>query len=297
MVTEAKNTIEFMLRQAYCRLGVQKADEQDVRIQAAMEYLSCDREHYIELVEQDTPEHYIDERNGVVCKLIPLAQLITEKREEDHLCRRVRVLSVMVAPEEVRCVYADSYDRLYENPADNTYTYPVYNYAELEGISDDLQICDPQTIRPVATERQREIYGSIFAVFERLCRKYSQANTAFHKTERAMLAAERSLPAEFAVGGDSVSGKGILLATENAPYEELREDHNYKCYRSLHLLITETKLQYLMQTQHQYHYFRKEILGDEPGACIYEPTEEKCEITGEFVTLEEIPQDMCPLYY
>lgn len=289
-------TIKSSLTSAYRQLGIQDAEELDCCVEAALAYLSADREHYIEVVDRDTPEYLITTRNGVICKLIPLAQQITEDARKDHIRKQVCILSLMVTSQEIRFVHSSSYVKLYPDPLNNAYSYPVYRYIALKDLQAQLQFLPPEEIRPLSTEKDQKILSGIYKVFEQLCQN-ACINTIPHKAERAMMAAQCAICEEFTVQNHTVSGKLVPLAYQEPLWDDYREDHRYNYRMQLCLLITEDEIRYLMRKRHHYHYFRRVIVDDTPGGCIYEPTEDKQEITYEYMDLADIPQDMHPLFY
>ena len=291
-----KNKIETMLAEAYRRLGIQEVQKIQKWVADAVKYLEQDREHYIETVDSDKPEYYSTIENGVICHMVPLAQEIIQDQLEDHIREHKAVFSLMVAGEEVRYVYEYSYGDLYSDPSMNTYSYSVCRYTELDEIRKELCADAPDRIRPVSTASEWEVFGHLFMAFVKFGKEL-HINAIPHKTERAMLAASHARPEELTVDGSCITGKLVPIAREHSLWEELREDHRYSYRKELCLLISEDAPKYLLKTHHVYHYFRKVILDDAPGGCVYEPTEEKQEITYEFVTLEDVPQRMYPLYY
>lgn len=296
MKPQPRSKIASMLTEAYHRLGVNNVRELETRTNEALEYLCADREHYIEVVDADTPEYYITTKYGVICDLIPLAREIIRDREKDHVREHTAIFSLMISDAGNHYVYSYSYAKLYSDPSQNRYSYPVYRYAELENIRKSLEICPPQEIRPAATALDWEAYGMMFTAFAHLDRS-DNINNIPHKTERAMQAYEYILPQELTITGRSYLGKLVPLAWEQSMWEQMREDHRYSYRKELCLLITPEKPYYILKTRHTYSYFRKEIYDDVPGGCSYAPTEEKQETTYAFVTLSDLPQDMHPLYY
>lgn len=296
MNIKIKTAVISMLTEAYYQLGIQRVKELEGWVNEAMRYLSEDREHYIEAVEPEIPEHAISVRDGRICKLIPLAREVTEEQKKDHLRRNTRIVSVMVTETAVRYVRADYCEEIYPDAADNTYSCPVYNYIELEDISRKLQVCAPGDIRPPATQKDWEIFCRIFEAFARLCRD-QYVNVTPHKTERAMLAASHRPVEELTVDGEKIVGKVIPLATSQSLEEEADGDHRHSRHRELNLLVAGENIQYLMKIRHNDQYIRKVAVDDAPGGWICEPAEEKQEITYEFVKLTDIRQKMLPLYY
>ena len=296
MKLQPRSIIAAMLTEAYHRLGVNNVRELESRTNEALEYLRTDREHYIEVVDADTPECYITTKYGVICDLIPLAREIIRDREKDHVREHTAIFSLMLSDAGNRYVYSYSYAKLYPDPSQNSYSYPVYRYAELEDIRESLEICSPQEIRPAATALDWEAYGMMFTAFAHLDRS-DNINNIPHKTERAILACAHVLPQELTITGKNYLGKLVPLAWEESMWEEMREDHRYSYRTELCLLITPEKTDYVLKTLHTYCYFRKEIYDDVPGGCSYEPTETKRETTYTLVKLSDLSQDMHPLYY
>lgn len=296
MKTQPGEIIASMLTEAYQQLGVNDVQELDVRIHEALEYLRTDREHYIEVVDADMPEYYITTKYGVICKLIPLAREIIRDQEEDHIREHTAIFSLMLSDTGNHYVYSYSYARLYSDPSQNSYTYPIYRYAELKDIRENLKICPPQKIRPTVTALEWEVYGMMFAAFAHL-NQSDNINNIPHKTERAMHAYAHTRAQQLTITGRSYLGRLVPLAWEESMWEEMREDHRYSYRKELCLLITPEKPYYILKTHHTYNYFRKKILNDDPGGCSYEPTEDKQETTYAFVKLSDISQDMYPIYH
>ena len=294
MNTATKVTIRTMLADAYSHLGIRSVRQIEEHIQQALNYLSRDRERYIEAVEPDFPEHQITERFGVICKLIPVAQEITRNREESRIWERTAVLFLMVTESSVRYVHTDSYAWLYENPKQNTYSFPVYRYTELEDIRKTLRPSPPDEIQPAATGREWEIYAMIFTAYDKFCTD-RPVNSIPQRTERTMLALAHIKPETLAVDGRNVTGRLIPLA-EGFPREEQRKDHRYSRTDELCLLVTEKTQRYLLKSRHTCRYFRRDIFADVPEGCGYEPTDKRTEITYSFTRLEDVRQIMFPHY-
>lgn len=296
MNLQPRSRITSILTEAYHQLGVNNVRVLEARANEAWEYLCKDREHYIEVADADTPEYDITTKYGVICKLIPLAREVIRDQEKDHIREHTAIFSLMLSDSGNRFVYSYSYAKLYLNPSQNSYSYPVYRYAELEDIRKGLQIFPPQEIRPAVTELEWEAYGMMFTAFSHFDRS-NDINNIPHKTERAMLAYAHILPQELTITGKYYFGKVVPLAQEASMWEELREDHRYSYRKELCLLVTPEKPYYISKTHHTYSYFRKEIYDNVPGGCSYEPTETKRETTYVFVKLSDLSQDMHPLYY
>lgn len=296
MKPQPRNRIASMLTEAYHQLGVNNVWELDKRTNEALAYLRKDREHYIEVAEADTPEYRVSTNNGVICNLIPLAREIHREQEKNHIRENTLILLLMISDAGNRYVYSHSVAKQYADASQNSYTYPIYRFVNLEDIRKTLQICAPQEIRPVATELDWEAYGMMFTAFAHL-EHGNNINNIPHKTERAMQAYTYTLPQILTISGRSYGGKLVPLAWEQTLWNELREDHQYSCRKELCLLITPEKPYYVMATHHIYKYFRKEIYDNVPGGCSYEPTEEKQETTYTFINLSDLPRHMSPRYY
>lgn len=294
MNTATKVNIRTMLADALSHLGIRSVLQIEEHIRQALDYLSRDREHYVEAVEPDFPEHKITERFGVICKLIPVAREITRRQEKNRVWERTDILFLMVTEESVRYVCSDSYAWLYENPKKNTYSFPAHRYTELEDIRKNLRPCPPDEIRPAATRQEWEVYAMMFAAFDKF-HTDQPLNSIPRKAERSMLTYARTTPETLTVGGRKVTGKLIPLA-DGFPREEQRPDHRYTRTDELCLLVTENSQRYLLKSRHTYRYFRKDIFDDVPGGCGYEPTDKKTEITYSFTRLEDIRQIMFSHY-
>lgn len=292
MHTDINSKIQTMLTAAYRHLGLEDPQQQ---VREAVDYLSRDREHYIEVAEREVPEYSITENHGLLCRMVPLTREITRKQEKDHIRERCTVFSLMVAGEEVRYVSAYTCAELYANRENNTYRYPYYRYEDLADIPRHLPPLPPQEIRPVATELERESYALVRRAFDWFCRDRS-SHAALHKTERAMLAAGRAWEKEITVEGLPVTGKLVLLASGDL-HEQQRRDHVYGRMDELYLLITREEARYLLKSRHFYRYFRMRIFDDVPGGWFCQPSAEKQELTYTPVTPEEITQRMYAHYY
>lgn len=284
------------LADAYYALGIPKVKDIDLRVREAQAYLKNDREHYIEAAEPEVPEYRISISHGVICKLIPLAQKITTEQQEDHILQNVTVLSLMVTETETRYVLSNTRNRLFDDPAECGYSYPIYRYCPLENIPKDLQVLPPQEIRPAATPMDWEIFGMIFTAMAHFSGDLA-INYIPHKTERAMLTVQHAPMQEITLNGQTVSCKLIPLAGDCSLWEEMREDHRYSYTKELCLMLSDGAPQYVLRIHHAYYYFRKVISDDVPGGCSYEPTGEKQEITYHTVTLQDIRDDLNPMYY
>lgn len=294
MDTNMKLAISDMLIEGYYRLGIKNVRQLDRRVRDALDYLARDRERYIEVAEPDIPESRVTIDNGLICKLIPMARMVTRKREGERTRRETCILSLLVAENVLRYVYTSFFELRYDDPEQNSYSYPMHRYTELEDFQPGLRTFPAQRIRPVSTPREWKVFAAMFAAFDRLCWE-RPINWIPHKTERAMFAAGYIKPETVDVEGTAVTGKVIVLA-EGEPLAQLQPDHRRSLRDTLCLLITEEDIRYLVKTHCHYNYFRKVILDDAPGGCIYEPAGEKQETTYRFTTLEDIRKDMRPLY-
>lgn len=294
MNVKRKMDISSMLMESYCELGLKDVRRMDQNVKEALDYLARDRERYIEVVEPDVPESSISIRNGLICKLIPIARRIVRKREADCTRTENRILSLLVAENDLRYVYTSFFELRYDDPLKNSNSYPVHRYTDLEDIRPGLRLLPPQKIRPAATTRDWKVFTALFEVFDLLCRD-KPINCVPQKTEMAMFAAGYRKPETVTVEGTDVTGMVIPLA-EGERLEELRADCRYSCRDTLCLLVNEEEPRYLIRSHHHYAYFNKVIVDDVPGGCIYDPTGEKQETTYQFATLEDIRKEMRPLY-
>lgn len=286
-----KHKIIYMLREAYHRLGVNSVRRLDALTQKAWDYLQADREYYIRVSDTDELDPFPEDEENIICKLVPLAQKVIEDKEEDHVRVHTAILYLMVCDQRYDLVMGYSYNRQYPDPSQNTYGFPVYRYASPQDILPGLKVRHPQDIRPAATKLDWEAYGMIFSAYARL-EKSGVAEYIPLKTERAMLAYERTEETSLMVDELYVTGKPVLLAAGSVSPRQYRSNHSYSSRKELYLLISQNPPRYLLKTRHYYHYFRKVVYDDAPGGCAYEPTEEKTQDEYQFITLDEIPQDM-----
>ena len=287
--------IKEMLVTAYLHIGVRDPKDLIDRVNAALDYLKKDRERYIEVAEPELPEHLITIKHGVICKLAPLGCLILNSKEKDHIHKHTAVLALMVADEQVRYVIYHTSAKLYDDPMKNNYSYPIYRYTRLKELEEPFRMIYPWQITPVATPMEREIYGMVFVAIAKFSKDLS-LNYIPHKTERAMMAVDCILPTELTVDGRKVTGKLIPIAESRVPEEQQREDHFYKGIKELCLLVTDGAPEYVLKTKHYYDYFRMVVDASVIGGIMYEHVDEKMEITYKAVKLEDIHDQLRPLY-
>lgn len=288
--------IQHMLAVAYRHLGIDNKGTLNRWVAEALDYLQADREHYIEAAPPDLPEHMITTQHGIICRMVPLAQAIKTETKRNYVRQDTTVLLLCVTENNAQYVLEHSVSCLYDNPAKNTYAYPVYRCAKLQDLPDALEALPPRKIAPVATPAERDSFGMIFTAIS----KFSQQpdlNVIPRNTERAVRFARYAPEKTLILNGQTVTGKLIPLAQQESMWDEMRTDHTYSYSKTLCLLITEDTRQYVIKTYHIYRYFRKAGYDDVPGGCAYEPTENKHEITYENVKLENISETFHPSFY
>ena len=111
-----------------------------------------------------------------------------------------------------------------------------------------------------------------------------------------MLVMEHTPLETLQIGQEKIPGLLVPLAATDSR-EEQREDCRYSRRDELCLFVDVFGPKYLLKSHHYYSCFRKVVIDDAPGACIYEPTEEKQEITYEYIELEAAPEKMHAYYY
>lgn len=288
--------IDPMLADAFCQLGIKKVKDIDDLCRKAKDYLKKDRDRFVEVGEPDTPDYYITALHGVICRLIPLAREIITDEGEDCTRQYTSILYLMVTDSDARYALSYAHAKLYPDSSNNTYSFPVYHYTQLEDMRPTLQVLPPEEIEPPATALEWECFGMIFTAMAKFCRDLDISSIP-HKTERAMLAVTHARSETLTVDGNTVTGKLVPLANETSLYESVREDHRYTYSKDLCLLISDGTPRYLLKTRHNYQYFRKVVYDDVPGGCSYKPTETKQVTTYQFVTLDEVQEKLYPLYY
>lgn len=296
MVTCEQLQLDIMLAEAYGKLGILQESKLDEYIKAAKAYLEHDRERYIELADNGTPDYLVTVKHGRICKLIPLAQRTETKKEAGHVRENRTVLSLMLEEGGFCYIYENAYAKLYKNRERNEYSFPRCSHADIKSIEKGLVAKPAQEIRPLTTALEWESYCMAFAAYIKLCKK-QHINTIPHKTERAMYAALHVQEEELLIGNEKWKGRPVPLARTRADREIPRRDHNYSASQTLLLLIADKYPLFVLRTLHRYSYFQKVIVDDVPGGVRYEPTQEKQQVENQVIVWEEIPEDMYPLYY
>ena len=277
--------IEKMLTRAYTILGVRDKEQLQEYVRLALDHLKRDREYYIELTREALPEDRIDVQHGRICKLIPLAQRKETNRYLEYTRETQVILALMVAEGEQDYVYIHHAAELYKNAEENQYNTPAYSYADLQKLADGLVVATPQEIRPVTTAFEWDCYCMAFAAFSKLC-KNQVLNTIPHKTERAMTMFPYIKQESICLDNKTVTGKLLPLARSGAICETMQMDPCYSEYRELHLLAMEEKIGYVIRTTRIYKFVDEDTEEDQ-----------KRQVRYRYITWEEIPEDLHPLYY
>lgn len=292
MQSFAESSIKKMLIDAYTALGVQDKERMEQYVRLAQYYLSHDREHYIELAEGDIPEYLITVNHGKICKLVPLAQRLVKDRYKEHAREKKAVLALMVGKNELGYVYIHTSVSLHDDPDENNFITPLYRYADLQNLIEDLQVASPQSIRPISTAFEWDCYCVAFAAFMKLCKERTE-NVIPHKTERAMLLHKYLKKEKICLEKETIECKLLPLAHSGCSKETMHADHRHKEFKELCLLTTQKEIVYALRITHVYQYFTK--VGGEDG--YFEDTTQKQEIEYKLISWDEIPEDMYPLYY
>lgn len=281
--------IEKMLSNAYIMLGVGDKKQLEQYVKEAQDYLQQDREHYIELSDEEAPATL---EHGKICKLVPLAQRVEKTRYLEYTQESRLIFALMVAEDEQDYVYIQSSADLYKNPKENCYTYPHYIYADLQNPVEGLQVTSPKNIQSITTEFEWDCYCIVFAAYMKLC-KQCEKNVIPHKTERAMLLYKNAKKETVHLGKKIVSGKLLPLAISDSFQHALHTDHRRSSRTELCLLTEGKEINYVLRTTHNDQYFEKVGGEDE----YYKDTTQKQEIEYQIITWDEIPGDLSALYY
>jgi len=177
--------IKEMLADAYRHLGVTKPKENDRLVKAAVNYLLNDREHYMEIAEEDQPEYLISSKQGIICKTVPLARSVITDETSTYREVFTATLYLVVTTGKADYVHAYTRDKLYDDPAKNTHTHPFYRYTRLSERIDSLTPMLPEQIVPIATLQDWEIFRMAFAVYAKFCKGF-HINFIPQQTEQAM---------------------------------------------------------------------------------------------------------------
>lgn len=283
--------IKKMLADAYRHLGITDKKENDCLVKAAVNYLINDREHYIEIAEAGRPEYLTSSMQGVICNLVPLARSVITEKAKTYREVFTTTLYLVVTTEKADYVHANIKEKLYDDPVENTHTYPFYRYTQLSELMDSLKPLPPEQIVPIATPRDWESFRMAFAVYARFCKDHP-INFIPQRAEQAMEYI-RYIPEEtFTVDNRKVTGKAIPLVYTQFFQKPLQQDRRISIYQRLYLLLTDGAPCYMLQTVRSCLYFREVPIGD--GGSLFEDTGEQVEITYAFVELEDVQPPMSP---
>ena len=285
-----------MLQKAYAHLGVTDEARQTSLIRRATHYLSRDRERYIELGDADTPEYCISVDKGIICHMVPLAMRLCKEPHENKTRHECRIFYLAVTENQVEYVLETSARYTNAEGKEEGLRFPLHRRADPANLEEGFSPMAPNYIVPVASHRQRNIFRMVFLAIAKFSANH-HINTIPRKTERAVFTIPFLDKRTISLADEAVTGSWLPLAQQGAAFEEYRADHSYSYHRELGLLITENTQFYVMKTTHIYRYFRKIIYDDTPGACSYEPTEEKQETTYEKVELDQIRGELSPTYF
>lgn len=283
--------IEKMLADAYRYLGITDKKENDRLVEAAVNYLSNDREHYIEIAEADQPEYLFSSKQGVICNMVPLARSVITDKAKTYREIFTATLYLVVTTEKADYVYAYTKEKLYDDPAENTHTHPFYRYTQLSEQIDSLKPLPPEQIVPIATPRDWEIFRMAFAVYARFCKDY-HINFIPQHAEQTMEYIRYTPEETFTVDNRKVTGKAIPLVYTQFFQKPLQQDRRISIYQRLYLLLTDGAPRYMLQTNRSCLYFQDVPLGD--GGSLFKDTGEQAEITYVFVELEDVQPPMSP---
>lgn len=283
--------IQKMLADAYRHLGITDKKENDRLVEAAVSYLTNDREHYIEIAEADRPEYLTSSNQGVICSIVPLARSVNTAKAKTYREVLTATLYLVVTPETADYVHAYTKEKLYGDPAENTHTHPFYRYTRLSELIDGLKPLPPEQIEPIATPRDWEIFRMAFAVYARFCKDY-HINFIPQRTEQTMELMRYTPEETFTVDNRKVTGKAIPLVYTQFFRKPLQEDRRIRIDQRLYLLLTDGAPRYMLQTSRTCLYLQDAPPGD--GSSLFEDTGEQTEITYGFVELEDVRLPMSP---
>jgi len=283
--------IKEMLADAYRHLGVTKPKENDRLVKAAVNYLLNDREHYMEIAEEDQPEYLISSKQGIICKTVPLARSVITDETSTYREVFTATLYLVVTTGKADYVHAYTRDKLYDDPAKNTHTHPFYRYTRLSERIDSLTPMLPEQIVPIATLQDWEIFRMAFAVYAKFCKGF-HINFIPQQTEQAMGYIRYAPDETFTVDNRKVSGKAIPLVYTQFIQKPLQQDRRISVYQRLYLLLADGVPRYMLQTNRICLYVQEIPLGD--VGSMFKDTGEHVEITYTFVELEDIQHPMSP---
>ena len=283
--------IKKMLAEAYRHLGIADKKENDRLVEAAVHYLTNDREHYIEIAEPDRPEYLTSSEQGVICNIVPLARSVITDKAKTYREVFTTTLYLVVTTETADYVHAYTKEKFYDDPAKNTHTHSFYRYTKLSQLTDSLKPLPPEQIIPIATPRDWEIFRMAFAAYAKFCGSY-HINFIPQRAEQAMEHICYTPEETFTVDNREVTGKAIPLVYTQYFQQPLQQDRRISIDQRLYLLLTDGAPRYMLQTSRTCLYLQEVPPGD--GSSLFEDTGEQTEITYGFVELEDVRLPMSP---
>lgn len=283
--------IRKMLADAYHHLGICDQKENDRLVEASIHYLSKDREHYIEIAEEEQPEYLATHDQGVICKLIPLARSVVTDRTRVY--REVFTATLYLAVTEKRADYVHAYtkDKLYKDPKRNSHTYPFYRYTQLSKLANDLKPLPPEQIEPIATPRSWQIFCMAFAAYVKFCKDRHINFIPLH-AEQVMEQVRHAPNETFTIDNATYSGKAIPLVYSRFFANPIQRDGHTHIWQKLYLLISAGTPRYMLQTIRNDMPFQSASAQDDDALST--DTGKQTQSTYAFVELEDVPPPMNP---
>ena len=248
--------VSIQLSAAYAALGIADPAVRQDMVRSAIDYLGTDREHYIVVSEFCDPED-IDDEQGIICRIVPLAQRTTTNQNKSYSSITTSTLCLMVT--DNRCNFVIRTEKKYNHkkPRYESFSYPVYYRVGLSELSDDLQCLPPEQLIPPATAQEREVFGMLLMGIAKVaCTR--QISQLCLKAEQLMEELKHVPDTEITIEKQRLRGRQLVLASEldiNVRHEKNRR-HSYQ--RALLLFVTKDSENYVLMTQDICEYYKED---------------------------------------
>ena len=238
------------LHPLYEQLGITTATEKMKLTRGVFQYLRSDREHFIVMDEDPDSFGTPNCRNGFVCQLVPVAQVFSDVEDDFEREVTATVISLISPPKESRYQLVYSTERFVYNKSSRTshFCFPAYREFDPSVLCEYMTAELPETIRPVSTERDWDIYCMVFRAYAHMAKNLHPSNVPFN-TERAMFALRYTDETTQLIDDRTVTGK-LLPMTINCQTDTVfNEDRKLSVTEQLMLLITKEELSYVLHTE------------------------------------------------
>ena len=265
-------------------------------LRKVIKYIEQDREHFIELESPDAPPFLSEPENGIIGKLVPVAQRVTTDEDQFHRENIAETLSVMVANGGAPVLlYSTERAHFDKHDEEWSFRYPTYHVVESDLTMDDLTPGEPTTFRPVASDFTWQVYCMLFHGFARLTPNLHPTYVP-HKTEHAMLTLHYAEMEAVTIDETVYYGKLIPMAIAAEPSTQYGENGETTIQQKLYLLVTREEAHYVIKTETTYVPYKDLPGGNDPLDILAQSEPAQISATYQIIALESIDTRMFPLY-